>query len=270
MKKILLILSVAGLQLINCSEQINQKSVEQKLTKEEQEEVLQSQANEKFLDAAQKGNLQKAQKALRAGANVDAKDKYDQTALMLASHCGLTDLVGLLIKAGANVNAKYKDGCTALTWASMNFNTDIVELLIKAGADINAKDNYVETALMYASVWGHKDIVELLTIWAPYSKEYYDDMATRFNEYKKQVEKIESELKEYLYTDLVKLTTEYLVSSKTNPSFQDWMEIVHSGEKILDEFNSLGNKASESVSTSSSSSSSCSSSSMPSSSSSSK
>jgi len=291
MKKILLILSLVGINGINCSEHINQKSVEQKLTKEQQEEV-----NEMLFKASYGGNLEKVEEALKAGADVNKK--YDGlTALMLASYCGHTDIIELLItadadinakdnqkrtalmhascdgnkdiveiliKAGADINAKDNNGYTALICASMLGDTDIVELLIKSGADLNAKDNYGNTALMLASYYANKDIIELLVLWAPFSKEYHDDKANGFNEYKKQVVEIESAIEKYLIDDLRDLTG-YLISSKNNPTFQDFMEIL--GEGILEKLNALGNK---SMPISSLSSSSSSSSSMPSSSSSSK
>ena len=64
---------------------------------------------------------------------------------MLAAKMGRTEIVELLIKAGADVNMKNKLGSTAfittITCSTSDSNTrhtEIVELLINAGADYSA------------------------------------------------------------------------------------------------------------------------------------
>tara|TARA_B100001057_G_C22811464_1_gene935606 strand:- start:132 stop:1202 length:1071 start_codon:yes stop_codon:yes gene_type:complete len=110
-----------------------------------------------------KGNTEEVISLIKAGADVNAKGKYDDTALIEASGRGNTEIVDLLIKAGADVNNKNKYGHTALIEASGREHTEIVDLLIDAGANINeqARGNG-HTALMYASKKGHTDVVELL------------------------------------------------------------------------------------------------------------
>ena len=52
------------------------------------------------------------------------------------------EVVTLLIKAGADVNAKDKYGVTPLhRAAAYNENPEVITILIKAGADVNAKDS---------------------------------------------------------------------------------------------------------------------------------
>ena len=64
--------------------------------------------------AACEGQTGKAKALIKAGADVNAKDKYGQTALIWASAAGHAEIASALIKAGADVNAKRKDGGTAL------------------------------------------------------------------------------------------------------------------------------------------------------------
>jgi len=257
-----LILSLAGLQLINCSEQINSKFVEQNLTKEQQEALLrqplilslskdEGQANKMLLDAVQKkefvgriyspkefGNLEKVKKAIASGADVNTKNELGYTTLMLASYCGLTDIIELLIKAGADVNAKDNHGSTALTWASMNGHTDIVELLIKAGADVNTKNKNDRTPLMLASRYDYKDTVELLVLWAPYSQAYYEDKVTDFKKYITKETAIKSQLNPYLITDLCDIVMGYL-----EPNFQDWMNVMHRNTNLTQQLDALAKQS---------------------------
>jgi len=79
-----------------------------------------------------------------------------------ASIEGQLDIVKLLIKAGADINAKNEYGDTPLIVASRYNQMDIVKLLIKAGADINIKNKGGNTALMIAFRYGYEDIVDLL------------------------------------------------------------------------------------------------------------
>lgn len=121
-----------------------------------------SQLDEELFDAAENGDVKKVEELIKQGANVNAKDVEDYTALINASSNGHKEIVELLIKYKADVNAIDNLGWSVLMHASINGNKDIVKLLLKNKADINAKNKYGLTALMFASVSGHKDIVEIL------------------------------------------------------------------------------------------------------------
>ena len=103
-------------------------------------------------------------------ADVNAKSKGGNTALLLAAKNGQTAIVELLLAApGIDVNAKSKGGFTALIVAAEDGHTAIVELLLAApGIDVNAKSKGGNTALIKAAFDGgsHFDgdtaIVELL------------------------------------------------------------------------------------------------------------
>ena len=71
-----------------------------------------------------------------------------------------------LIKDGADVNVRNKFGVTPLIMASLLGHTDVVKLLLAAGADVNAKANKGGedyTALRIAKMRGHTQIIKLLT-----------------------------------------------------------------------------------------------------------
>ena len=83
---------------------------------------------------------------IAAGANVNAKDKFGDTALDYVLFERKTDIekMKLLIAAGANVNeGKYSPLMRAQT-------TEQTKILIAAGANVNAKDRYGKTPLMHA------------------------------------------------------------------------------------------------------------------------
>jgi uncharacterized protein len=72
--------------------------------------------------------------ALGVGSEVDARDKYGRTALILAARQGCSDSVREILRKGADVNAKLSSGETALKLASQYGHNQIVELLKAYGA----------------------------------------------------------------------------------------------------------------------------------------
>ena len=71
-----------------------------------------------FLELAAKADAAAVAKALREGANPNARDKYGQTALIRAATKGKADKVAVLLRAGADANLVDKHGYTARVWAS--------------------------------------------------------------------------------------------------------------------------------------------------------
>ena len=86
--------------------------------------------------AAEFGHTEVVSTLLDRGAEVEAKDSIDRTALMIAAYKGLTDTVSILLEHGANVNAARSDGFTALMFAAFKGHAGTVSTLL-ARSDIN-------------------------------------------------------------------------------------------------------------------------------------
>ena len=101
------------------------------------------------------------------GANVDCKDLYGRTPLMLACLLENEDhgykLAKIFIKAGTYMNVKDTMGRTALSFACMKGRLEIIKLFLKDDlADINCPDNDGNTPLTHAALSGQPEIVKML------------------------------------------------------------------------------------------------------------
>lgn len=119
--------------------------------------------NEDLLKATERGDLPAVKRLLvQEGAQVNAKNKDGDTALILAVRRGYRGTVQELLAKGAEVNVKNKDGHTALMFAAWRGDQGIVQDLLAKGAEVNVKGKSGATALKLASLAGHREVADLL------------------------------------------------------------------------------------------------------------
>ncbi|MBW5397594.1 ankyrin repeat domain-containing protein, partial [Brachyspira pilosicoli] len=106
--------------------------------------------DELLFSAVEDNNIKKVKSYLDQGANCNALDSYDRTALINASVSGYDDIAKLLIEEGTDVNIRDKAGATALMYTARDTNYEMVEFLLKNGADVNIRDTEGDTALYYS------------------------------------------------------------------------------------------------------------------------
>lgn len=91
--------------------------------------------------------------------NIEARNKADESPLMMASLKGQTDLVRRLIERDADVN---KPGWAPLHYASTHGHLEIMALLLEHHAFIDAQSPNGTTPLMMAAMYGTPEAVKLL------------------------------------------------------------------------------------------------------------
>lgn len=95
-----------------------------------------------LIAAAAKGDTEKLELLLERGADIDARDKYGVTALMLASANGYTATTEFLLGKGARINLTADNGMTALMAAERGGRSDIV-VLLKEAKEVHPASNEI-------------------------------------------------------------------------------------------------------------------------------
>jgi predicted LPLAT superfamily acyltransferase len=84
-----------------------------------------------------RGDVQDVRNLLDQGADVHARNRHGQTALMLAAHTGHRQAVAVLVAHRANLNTTAKYGLSALMLALVAGYVEVARLLADAGTDLS-------------------------------------------------------------------------------------------------------------------------------------
>ncbi len=90
---------------------------------------------EDWRKAAIAGDPRAIERLLAEGTDIDGRDRYGQTALMLAALHGRDEVVRLLLHHGAELDVTAKYRLSALMLAVINRRTEVAKRLVDAGAN---------------------------------------------------------------------------------------------------------------------------------------
>ena len=108
--------------------------------------------------AAAMGSLKSIERHIKAGSDLNEKDQYGSTPLVVAITFGKTEVAKALIEAGADIQIKNSDGATPLHIAAFFCHPEIVQALLEKGADKTALNGSGNTP--YETVAGPFDQVK--------------------------------------------------------------------------------------------------------------
>jgi ankyrin repeat protein len=116
--------------------------------------------NALLLAAASKNDVRGVVKLLAHGADINARNEYRETALIVAARQRYPALARALLDRGANIHLRDQTDQSAFTLAAINGDTETVAALIRKGAKAFSRDG--DIALVTAARDGTLDLVRLL------------------------------------------------------------------------------------------------------------
>lgn len=90
--------------------------------------------------AALRGDIDAIRQHMRSGSDLNEKDQFGSTPLIIATTFGKTEAARALIEAGADIDIRTGDGSTPLHVASFFCRTEIVRALLDKGADKHSRN----------------------------------------------------------------------------------------------------------------------------------
>ena len=115
--------------------------------------------NKEMLAAADEGKQRLVHALITAGADLETRDEYNNTALHISAKKGHESVVRILLQLGIDVNRRQVNKFTPLITAARYGHHKIAKLLMRSGADLNLQSGHGWTALIYAVIWVHISIV---------------------------------------------------------------------------------------------------------------
>ena len=115
---------------------------------------------EKIIHAAQNGDYKNIVTLIVPGADIEARDNQDRTALMRAAEKGYCQVVKILLDAGAHVSTHDQFGWTALFMAVDKNHAEVVKILIARSAASSQKR--FEEMFVHSALKGNAQMVKAL------------------------------------------------------------------------------------------------------------
>lgn len=116
--------------------------------------------------AVEENETKEIQRLLSLGAEIDARDKNNQTPLLLAAYRNEDDshfhTIKTLLENGANVNAQDDTGYTSTHYLAIESSVEMLRLLMSYKADLSLKNNQGEIPLFDAARGGNFEVMRLL------------------------------------------------------------------------------------------------------------
>jgi len=115
-----------------------------------------------LIDAARAGDDDEVRRLVDAGADPDAADELERTAVTHAAYAGHAAVVRTLVTAGADIDLQDTTRANALLSTGETGFVDVLEEVLRAEPDLTRTNRFGGTALIPAADRGHVEVVRRL------------------------------------------------------------------------------------------------------------
>jgi uncharacterized protein len=119
-------------------------------------------ANESYLVAAAAGDLEGVRAALAEGADKNAVDREEATAILRAARAGHLDVVRALIAEGVDIDAQDQTCANPFIFGCLNDQLELVKIMVEAGTDLKRLTRMGGNGLTPAAEKGFVELVRYL------------------------------------------------------------------------------------------------------------
>ena len=107
---------------------------------------------DEFHHLFKKGDMIGVRRLVSSGADVNVRNRFGWTPLMIAANEGHTPIVSYLLSVGADVRAVNDFGASALAYAALRGECRVIQALLDAGAPLDVRPHGV--SLLAFAGWG--------------------------------------------------------------------------------------------------------------------
>lgn len=122
----------------------------------------QSSADERYLAAAAAGDLGGVRAAQADGADKDAVDREEASAILLAARAGHLEVVRALIAEGVDIDAQDQTCANPFLFGCIHDDLALVQTMVEAGADLKRLTRMGGNGLTPSAEKGHLEVVRYL------------------------------------------------------------------------------------------------------------
>ena len=119
-------------------------------------------ADDRYLAAAASGDLDGVRAALADGADRDAQDREEASAILHAARGGHIAVVRALIAEGVDIDAQDQTCSNPFLFGCINGDLELVRTLVEAGADLRRLTRMGGNGLTPSAEKGHLEVVRYL------------------------------------------------------------------------------------------------------------
>ncbi len=130
------------------------------------------------------GLIEKAQRMVENGTDVNSRDNYGRTPLHISSAENHNIDMSVLVELGADINAQDNQGRTPLMYAALDAKKDAIAFLVSQGANVQIKDVDGNRAYELSLSRGNSDLTKFIglvtenQLWMDHNengKSHYDN-----------------------------------------------------------------------------------------------